>query len=151
MLRVMKYCFKTKDRGWTLKPARKWDSKSKIKLRIHGRSDANISTDPDNCKSVSGTAVYLEDTPVMARSGSQEKTSLSICQSETHAGVGCVQDMLYVKKVVESVGLEVELPMVLYMDNQAAVDLANGWSVAGRTRHMDTPIWFIRELKEQGV
>jgi hypothetical protein len=35
--------------------------------------------------------------------------------------------MLYAKKVVESVGLEVELPMVLSMDNhQAAVDLANG-------------------------
>jgi hypothetical protein len=52
---------------------------------------------------------------------------------------------------VESVGLEVELLMVLYMDNQAMVDLANGWSIAGQTCHMDTPVWFIHELKEQGV
>ena len=59
--------------------------------------------------------------------------------------------MLYVKRVVESVGLAIELPMVLYMDNQAAVDLANGWSISGRTHHMDTPIWFIRELNEQGI
>jgi hypothetical protein len=82
----------------------------------------------------------------------QEKISFLICQSETHAGVGCIQDMLYVKKVVKSVRLEVELLMVLYMDNQAAVDLANGWSsIAGRMHHMDTSLWFIRELKEQGV
>jgi hypothetical protein len=151
MLRVMKYCVNTKTRGWYLRPMRKWDGRSPIKLRIYGKSDANMSSDPESRKSISGTTVYLEGTPVMARSGSQEKVSLSICESETHAGVGCVQDMLYVKKVVESIGLEVELPMVLYMDNQAAVDLANGWSIAGRTRHMETPIWFIRELKEQGV
>jgi hypothetical protein len=132
MLRVMKYCVDTKDRGWKLQPTRKWNGESPFKLRIHGKSDANMSSDPESRKSISGTAVYLEEAPVMARSGSQEKTSLSICESETHAGVGCVQDMLYVKKVMESVSLEVELPMVLYMDNQAAVDLANGWSIAGR-------------------
>ena len=45
--------------------------------------------------------------------------------------------MLYIKKVLESIGLKVELPMMLYVDNKGAKDLMNNWSVGGRTRHVD--------------
>jgi hypothetical protein len=31
----------------------------------------------------------------------------------------------------------VKLPMVLKMDNQGAVYLANNWSIGDRTRHID--------------
>jgi Reverse transcriptase (RNA-dependent DNA polymerase). len=151
MLHVMKYCVNTPERGWTIKPQRKWDGKSPIEVVIRGKSDSNMASCAETRKSISGTTVYLEGVPVIVRSGSQEKVSLSICQSEFHSGVSCVQDMLFTRHIVESVGIKVKLPMVLFMDNQAAVDLANGWSIAGRTRHMDTPTWFIRELKEQGI
>ena len=40
--------------------------------------------------------------------------------------------------------------MILYCDNKGAVDLANNWSVGGRTRHMDVKQNFLRELKENG-
>jgi hypothetical protein len=48
-------------------------------------------------------------------------------------------------------GLQVEIPMVLEMDNKGAVDLANNWSVGGRTRHVDVRNYFLRELKDEGV
>ena len=41
--------------------------------------------------------------------------------------------------------------MVLEMDNKGAVDLANSWSVGGRTRHVDVRIHYVRELKEAGM
>ena len=41
--------------------------------------------------------------------------------------------------------------MVLEMDNKGAVDLANNWSVGGRTRHVDVRNYFLRELKDEGV
>ena len=41
--------------------------------------------------------------------------------------------------------------MTLEMDNQGAVDLANGWSVGGRTRHVGVRIHYICELKEAGI
>jgi hypothetical protein len=47
--------------------------------------------------------------------------SLSTTKAETYAGVTCVQDMLYLKNVLESLGLKVKLPMVLEMDNQGVV------------------------------
>jgi hypothetical protein len=46
--------------------------------------------------------------------------------------------MLYMKNILESLGLKVKLPMVLEMDNQGEVYLANNWSIGGtRTRHID--------------
>ena len=41
--------------------------------------------------------------------------------------------------------------MVLEMDNRGAVELANNWSVGGRTRHIDVKNYFLRELKDQGI
>ena len=72
-------------------------------------------------------------------------------EAEEAAGVLCVQDMLYVKNVLELLELEVELPMVLEMDNKGSVDLVNNWSAGGRTRHVGVRINFLRELKEQGI
>ena len=40
--------------------------------------------------------------------------------------------------------------MVICVDNKAAVDLANGWSSSGGTKHIDVRIAFVRELKEEG-
>eukprot|EP00957_Ditylum_brightwellii_P169569 12906735-Ditylum_brightwellii.AAC.1 len=48
-------------------------------------------------------------------------------------------------------GLKVELPMQLYIDNSGAVDLANNWGAGGRGRHMKTRMFFLRNLKEAGV
>jgi hypothetical protein len=45
----------------------------------------------------------------------------------------CVQDMLYAKDLLESVGLKVKLPMVLEINNKGAVDLINSLNVGGRT------------------
>jgi hypothetical protein len=61
-----------------------------------------------------------------------------------------VQDMMYVYRVITSMGLQVELPMTAEMDNSGAHDLTNSWSISGRTRHVDVGKFFSRELKEEG-
>jgi hypothetical protein len=48
-------------------------------------------------------------------------------------------------------GLKVKKHMILEIDNKGAVDLANNWSVGGRTRHVEVREYFLRELKEQGI
>ena len=46
--------------------------------------------------------------------------------------------------------LTVELPMKLYVDNKGAVQLANNWSVGGRTRHIGAKTNYLHSLKEMG-
>ena len=50
-----------------------------------------------------------------------------------------------------SMELQVELPMLLEMYNKGAVDLANNWSIGGRTPHVDVRNYFLRELKDEGI
>ena len=59
--------------------------------------------------------------------------------------------MFYIYCLLKSLELEVKLPMVLEMDNKGAVDLANNWSMGGRTHHVDVCNYFLRKLKEQGL
>ena len=59
--------------------------------------------------------------------------------------------MLYIKFVLYHMKLQVEVPTVLYIDNSGSFDLTNNWSAGGRTRHMDTKILFLRNLKEVGI
>lgn len=87
----------------------------------------------------------------MFKSATQKTVALSVTEAELNAAVLAAQDMLYVKNVLESMQLQVELPMILEVDNRGCVDLANSWSVGGRTRHIDVRQNFLRELKEQGT
>ena len=59
--------------------------------------------------------------------------------------------MLYVLRLLESMGLLVEYPMEIKIDNSGAVGLANNWSIEGRTKHMQTKLFFLRDLKEEGI
>jgi transcriptional regulator of aromatic amino acid metabolism len=81
----------------------------------------------------------------------QECVTTSVTQAEYVSAADCVQEMLFQKHVLESIGLQVELPMILEVDNKGAIDLANNWSASGRTRHVDVKHHFLRELKEQGI
>ncbi len=73
------------------------------------------------------------------KSLTQKSVTLLVCEAEQTAGVGvlCAQDMLYVWHILKSMELKVKLPMILEMDNRGSVDLANNWSIGGRTRHVD--------------
>ena len=77
--------------------------------------------------------------------------ALSVTEAESVAGVQCAQDMMYVKQVLEGLGLKVKLPMILKNDNSGAVDLANNLLSGGRTRHMATGMFYLREMKEEGI
>ena len=59
--------------------------------------------------------------------------------------------MLYVHWLLELLELKVELPMILELDNSGAVDIANCWSVGGKTHHVDMCNYFLWELKDQGL
>ena len=151
MKRCMRYLTGTKDAGLTLQPTRKWDGAKDFLFRVRGVSDSDYAKDTQTRRSISGYVVYLEDAPVMHRSATQKTVALSVCEAEMNSAVLCAQDMIYAKHVLESLGLQVETPMMLQMDNKGAVDLINSFSVGGRTRHVDVRQCFLRELKEAKV
>ena len=85
----------------------------------------------------------MNGAPISFRSAMQKFVILSVTEAEIAAGVMVAQDMLYMYCMLESLELNVELPMVLEMDNSGTVDNATSWSVGGRTRHVDVRSYFL--------
>lgn len=148
--RTVQHLVCTKDRGLILNPTRKWDGTRGFKFKLSGRSDSNYATCKSDRKSVMGWCTYLEGVPVSIKSATGKTVALSVTEAEINAVTACAQDMVYEKRLLESIGLEIELPMILEVDNKGAVDWINNWSTGGRTRHMDTKHMWLRELKEAG-
>jgi hypothetical protein len=151
MYRVMKYCVGTPKRGLLLQPNEKWNGDPEFEFKIFGRADSDYAKDPETRRSVSGYSTFLCGAPVTMKSRMQGHATLSTTEAEQVSAVQCAQDMLFIMRVLESMGLKVQKPMIMEVDNKGAVDLTNNWSVGGRTRHVDVRMHFLRELKEQGL
>jgi hypothetical protein len=152
MYKVMNYVRGTSNEGNFIMPNTRWDVTDRDFLFvIGGRSDLEYATDPITRRSISGGTTFLCGSPIATRSRMQKCVTLSVTEAEFVSGVEVVQDMLFSQRVIVSMGLKVQLPMVLEMDNKGAVDLVNSWGSTGRTRHISTKIMFLRELKEEGL
>jgi hypothetical protein len=130
-----------------------WDSssESEFKFQIHGRSDLNYAANKNDRHNISGGVVNLEGCPITFRSSMHEFVTLSVTETESATGVMVAQDMVYSFKLLDSIGLSVELLILLETDNNGAVDLANNWSVRGQTCHVDVQTHFLYELKDEGL
>ena len=94
---------------------------------------------------------YLDGAIVKQYSKMMPIVALSTTEAELYSAVITAQDMMFVYHVVVGLELKVKLPMILYCNNNGAVQLANNWSVGGRTRHVDIKQNFLRELKDNGL
>jgi hypothetical protein len=74
-----------------------------------------------------------------------------VTEAELDSTVTNVQDMLFVRQIIKSMGLKVKILMILNVDNQGVRELVNNWSVSGRTWHVASKAMFLRELKEWGL
>jgi hypothetical protein len=124
MHKVMNYVRNTASFGNFIKPDSQWNNTDKV---------------------------FLCGAEIFAFSKMQRCVTLSVTEAEFVAAVEVVQNMLFAWRVLSSMGLTVQLPMLIEVDNKGAVDLANSWSATGRTRHIASRINFLRELKEEGI
>ena len=93
----------------------------------------------------------LNGAPVVVRSIGQNIVALSVTEAELIARTQGAQEILYAMRMLESVGLKVKKPMMLECDNKGVIDICNNWTLNGRTKHVDTRHYFLRELKEKGI
>ena len=139
-----------KERGVYLKPDDKWDDTLNYQFHLRGKSDLEYAKD-ETWKSVNGWAVWLNSAPISYQSKMMLIIALSATEAELFAATQCAMDMLFAMRVMNAIGLKIQLPMILEVDNKVAVDLCNNWSIGGRTRHVEVKQFFLRELKESGL
>ena len=97
------------------------------------------------------SAIYYCGTLIGWRSKAQQCTTLSSTEAEYVACSQAATELEFVRQILESMGVNVQLPMTVYVDNTGAIELARNWSTSGRTKHIDVRFHYLRELVEQGM
>jgi len=143
MQRLLKYIMHTKDKGLLIKKS------SQGPLTIQGYSDSNYANDKDTRQSVTGYVIYVNETLVAWKSKMQPGVTLSSTEAEYVALSMCLSEMLFIKQVLESIYIPINLPMTLFCDNTGAIGLCHNYATTGRTRHVDIRWHFIREHIEK--
>ena len=151
LYQTMNYVIHTKKKGLHLKPRMIANNPKTDYFIIKGRADSNYATNPERRKSVSGIEVTLNGALVVMRSVGQKIIALSVTEAELIAATMAVQEMLHIMRILESMQLKVKKPMLLESDNKGALDICNSYTIGGRTKHIDTRYYFLREMKEQNI
>jgi hypothetical protein len=105
MIQIMQYCVATPKRGRKIEPNARWDGDKDFEFAVSGMSDSNFNQCPETRKSVSGNTTEVNGVPVLTKSVMQETMKLSVTEAELDSATTNVQDMLYVKLILESLGL----------------------------------------------
>ena len=146
LYRVIKYVIVTKLYGLPIEPT--WiPSNPVLNWLLELWVDSDWAGDKDSRKSVTGWEFYLNGVLIDKKSRLQRVVALSSCEAEYIACAEACSQLLYVKQILESIGVTITYPIPVYMDNQGAIFLASNESIA-RTKHIDVRYHFLRELTQ---
>ncbi len=112
--------------------------------------DSNYAGDADTRISVTGYCLFLMGVPVSWKSHSQKSVTLSLSEAKFVALSEAVKEVKFVVQVLQSIGIEVELPVVVRVDNVGAIFIAENVTTSQRTKHIDVRYHYVREFVEDG-
>lgn len=118
---------------------------------LHGFSDADWATNPEDRISVTGYCWFYYGGVVAHTSKKQTTQALSSTEAEYMAVTAAIQEGLWIQSFLSSVGFPVPTPIRLYADNAGAIALS--WEAANnhRTKHINIRYHFCRTHVEAGT
>jgi hypothetical protein len=146
MLRVIKFVIDTKHFCLRIQPKRKLKNWS---LRVF--CDSDWAGDSETRISVTGFFVYLMNVPVCWRYKAQRGVTLLTSEAEYIAISEAVKEIKFIYYLLQGIGIEVDLPIIVKTDNIGAMFMAQNASSGVRTRDVDTRYHYIRENVEGGI
>jgi hypothetical protein len=149
MYRVMKYLITTKDFGLKLAPTGQGIDTTKWQLKVY--TDSDWASSKDDRKSITGFAIFMQNAPILWKSQAQKCVSLSSTKTEYYATSEAAKEIKFIVQVLESIGQNVEKPIIVHMDNVGAIFVAENASATKHTRHIDARYHFVREYIVDGM
>lgn len=114
-------------------------------------SDADYAGDLETRRSTTGFWLILNEGPVAWTSRRQHCTTLSTTEAEYVAVCEATKETVWMRNLLQNIGLEQSAPTVLFCDNQSAIRLVRNPEFHKRTKHIDVQFHFIREKQEDGT
>ena len=75
---------------------------------------------------------------------------LSTTKAEYMALSEVVKELKFIVQLLQTMNIEVELPITVHVDNVGAIWLSNNRTTSDRTKHIDIRTSFVKEYQEDG-
>ena len=115
-------------------------------LMLHCYTDADFSTCLETSRSISGQVHLLAGGPVFWRSKRQDIVAQSTTEAEYVAMADAGKTLVWLRELLEELGLPQYGSTVLHCDNQSAIALVKDPVHHERTKHIRRRFHYIREL-----
>ena len=113
-------------------------------LKLLGYADADYAGDLDSRKSTSGYVFFLNGAPVSCSSKAQATVAQSTAEAEYVAANDAVREAVWLRLLLEELGLKQQGATLLWQDNQGAIAIAKNPESHSRTKHIDVKHHYIR-------
>ncbi|GAU32111.1 hypothetical protein TSUD_357950 [Trifolium subterraneum] len=114
-------------------------------------SDSDYGGDVDDRKSTSGYVFMLGSGAISWSSRKQPIVTLSTTEAEFIAATHCVCQGIWLKRILESMGLKQQRCLDVFCDNISTIKLSKNPVLHGRSKHIDIRFHFLRNLSYDGT
>jgi hypothetical protein len=146
--RVIKYVIDTENYGLKIAPMIKGD-KNLFDMEVY--CDSDFAGDKETRISVAGYIIYLCGVPISWRSKAMRHVTLSSSEAEYVSLSEAAKEVKFIIMVIESMGIKVEKPVTIRVDNIGAIFMANNVTTSPRTKHIDIRYRYVTEFIEDGL
>ena len=125
-------------------------SKNEVR-EITGYTDSDWAGDQTDRRSTSGYFTFVEGNLVTWRSKKQKVVARSSAEAEYRGMAHGVCELLWIKQVLQDLGIECETSMGLHCDNKSAIEIAHNPVQHDRTKHVEVDRHFIKENLDRKI
>ena len=145
MYKVIRHVLSTKGYGLIFQLR-----KDMIKWELKTLSDSDFASDKETRISVFGYIIYFCRIPIAWRSKGMKSVVLSTTEAEYMALSEVVKELKFIVQLLQTMNIEVELPITVHVDNVGAIWLSKNRTTSDRTKHIDIRTSFVKEYQEDG-
>ena len=117
-------------------------------ITLHGFVDADWASDVNDRKSMSGFVFMLGGAAVSWSSKKQTSVALSSTEAEYIAAAHATKEVIWLRRLLTDLGLDLNSPTTLHIDNQSAIAIARNPEFHDRTKHIEIRHHFLRQKVE---
>ncbi|KAG9225191.1 hypothetical protein CCMSSC00406_0007022 [Pleurotus cornucopiae] len=109
-----------------------------------GYSDADFASHMDR-RSISGFCFFIGSGVISWSSKKQPLVTLSSVESEYVALTHAAKELIWLQRLIQELFVKLNLPTILYCDNQGAITISKDSTFHMCMKHIDTRFHFIRQ------